>query len=206
MSKRDEIIVLDFGGVLMSHDRPGCLLALRRWMTDEQIVHIVGFGSNSHDTMRYRFETGACTAREFVDQLLALCPPGTSAQALIEAWNKMHAGIPDTIWKQVERLHEAGYRLYLMSNTDDLHWRNALRLYPGKMETLFDEVFLSFELGLFKPDEAFYREVNRRIAGEGKTVYFVDDTEANRLAAEQSVGWRTCSSMDELIQILNVIL
>ena len=200
--KNKPIIVLDFGGVLMSHDRPGCRHALRQWMLDDQILNIVGFGNNSHDTMRYRLETGACSAQEFVEQLLALCPIGTTADEVIKAWNKMHAGIADDKWHMVERLHAEGYPLYLMSNTDPLHWQNALRLYPGKMETLFDELFLSFELGLFKPDAAFYELVHRRINGAGKEVFFVDDTETNRLAAQQSVGWRTFADLEELFQAL----
>ena len=197
------IIVLDFGGVLMSHDRPGCLQALRQWMSDDQILNIVGFGNNSHDTMLYRFETGACSAQEFVEQLLALCPIGTTADEVIKAWNKMHAGIADDKWHMVERLHAEGYPLYLMSNTDPLHWQNALRLYPGKMETLFDELFLSFELGLFKPDAVFYEQVHRRINGAGKEVFFVDDTETNRLAAQQSVGWRTFADLEELFSAID---
>ena len=186
----------------MSHDRRGCLQALRQWMSDDQIVSIVGFGSNSHNTMRYRFETGACSAQEFVTQLLALCPSRTTAEEVIKAWNKMHAGIADDKWRQVEQLHDEGYPLYLMSNTDPLHWQNALRLYPGKMETLFDELFLSFELDLFKPDAAFYELVHRRINRVGKEVCFVDDSESNRLAAQQSVGWRTFTDLEELRQAL----
>ena len=114
----------------------------------------------------------------------------------------MHAGIAEDKWRMVEWLHAEGYPLYLMSNTDPLHWQNALRLYPGKMETLFDELFLSFELGLFKPDAAFYELVHRRIKEEGKEVYFVDDTEANRLAAQLSVAWRTFADLEELRQAL----
>lgn len=200
--KQEPIIVLDFGGVLMSHNRPGCLQALRQWLTDEQIVNIVGFGSNSHDTMRYRLETGACSCEQFVEQLLSLCSPAPSVQEIIRAWNSIHAGIADERWRQVEQLRAAGYPLYLMSNTDTLHWQNTLRLYPGKMETLFDELFLSFELGLFKPDPAFYQLVHQRIGGAGKKVYFVDDTELNRLAAEQTVGWHTFASLPELIESL----
>lgn len=60
---------------------------------------------------------------------------------------------------------------------------------------MFDGVFLSFELGITKPAETFFRHVANAI-GDGQTI-FVDDMQANRIAAQQFVGWQTCASIDE---------
>ena len=197
MSERATNIVFDFGGVLMQHDRQGCLLALQQLLSDEDITNVLGFGNDRHDTLRYRFEIGKCSTQEFLDTVLAHSKPGTTAQQVIDAWNTMHAGIADSIWAQLERLRDQGYRLYLMSNTDDIHWQHTRSLYGDKIYTLFDEVFLSFEIGLAKPDEAFFRTVDRRIADAHQTL-FVDDMEDNRLAAQASVGWKTYGTIDEM--------
>lgn len=191
-------IVFDFGGVLMQHNRQGCMAALRQLLSDEAITNVLGFGNDRPNTLRYRFETGECSTQEFLDGVLALSKPDTTTQQVIDAWNTMHAGITDSTWKALEHLRDQGYRLYLMSNTDAIHWQHTRSLYGDKIDVLFDEVFLSFKEGLVKPDEAFFKTVNQRIADAHQTL-FVDDMEVNRLAAQASVGWNTCETIDELL-------
>ena len=198
-------IVFDFGGVLMRHNRAGCLQALREIMPEERIVHVLGFGTERRDTLRHRFETGQCNTQTFLNQVLACCHPGTTEQQVIDAWNTMHAGIEDKTWAQMEKLHNKGHRLYLMSNTDDIHWQHTLALYRDRIETLFEKVFLSFEEKTVKPDEAFFKAVNQRIEPNAVPTLFVDDMEANRLAAEHFAGWKTYASVDELIQTEKLI-
>lgn len=194
-------IVFDFGGVLMKHDREGCRNDLRQLLSDEDISHVLGFGSDKDDTLRARLETGACDTRYFLEHVLSLCKSGTTEQQVIDAWNRIHAGIPDDAWETIRQLRTKGYHTYLMSNTDEIHWRHTLSLYRQQIEMLFDDVFLSYELGLTKPAEAFFRHVANAI-GDGQTI-FVDDMAANRIAAQKYVGWQTCVSIDELKEVLN---
>ncbi len=193
-------VVFDFGGVLMKHDREGCLNDLQQFLSDEDITHVLGFGNDKEDTLRARFETGAYDTRYFLKQVLAHCKSGTTEQQVIDAWNTIHAGIPDEAWETIRQLRAKGYRTYLMSNTDAIHWQHTLSLYRQQIETLFDGVFLSFELGLTKPAEKFFRHVANAI-GDGQTI-FVDDMEANRLAAQQFADWQTCASIEELKNLL----
>lgn len=200
MSERATNVVFDFGGVLMKHDRQGCLAALHQLLSDEDITNVLGFGNDRPNTLRYRFEIGKCSAQVFLDSVLAHSKPGTTAQQLIDAWNTMHAGITDRTWEQLDHLRDQGHRLYLMSNTDAIHWQHTISLYGDKIDALFDEVFLSFEVRLSKPDEAFFKAVDQRIADADKTL-FVDDMKVNRLAAQASVGWKTYETIDELSKI-----
>jgi len=195
-------VILDMGGVLMTHNRAGCQQALQQFMSADDIYHILGFGNDKPDSLRMRFEKGLIDQDEFVDSILALSRPGTTEQQVIDAWNKMHAGIPDEAWETIKKWRTKGYRTYLMSNTDAIHWQHTLSLYRQQVESLFDGVFLSFELGMIKPSKAFFLHVANAI-DEGQTI-FVDDMEANRLAARQFVGWQTCASIEEwLIETKN---
>jgi len=193
-------IVFDFGGVLVKHDKEGCLHDLRQLLSDEGITNVLGFGNDKDDTLRARFEIGACGTRYFLEHVLKLCKSGTTEQQVIDAWNKIHAGIPNEAWNTIKDLRSQGYRIYLMSNTDEIHWQHTLLLYRQQIENLFDGVFLSFELGLAKPTEAFFRHVANAL-NEGQTI-FVDDMEDNRLAAQQFVGWQTCASIEVLKELL----
>lgn len=180
----------------MKHDKAECLNKLRQLMPDEDITNVLGFGNEKDDTLRARFETGACDTRCFLDQVLQHCKPGTTEQQVTDAWNKIHAGIPDEAWETIKKWRAKGYRTYLMSNTDAIHWLHTLSLYRQPVESLFDGVFLSFELGMTKPTKTFFLHVANAIDA-GQT-FFVDDMEANRLAAQQFVGWHTCASIEEL--------
>ena len=203
MTKRLVNIVFDFGGVLMRHDRQGCLAALRQLLSDEVITNILGFGNDSPNSLRYRFEIGEYSTQEFLGRVLTHSKPGATAQQVIDAWNILHAGIADCIWEQLKQLRDQGHRLYLMSNTDEIHWQHTLALYGGKIDALFDEVFLSFEMGLVKPNEAFFKTVDKRIA-DARQALFVDDMEVNRLAAQAYVGWKTYDAIDELTKEVTV--
>ncbi len=196
-------IVFDFGGVLMKHDKEGCLNDLRQLMSDKDIADVLGFGNDKDDTLRAKFERGEFDTRYFLKQVLAHCKSGTTEQQVIDAWNTIHAGISDDAWETIHLLRSEGYRTYLMSNTDAIHWQHTLSLYRQQVESLFDGVFLSFELGMTKPTEAFFRHV-AHATGDGQTI-FVDDMEANRLAAQKYVGWETCASIEELKEGLKEI-
>ena len=195
-------IILDFGGVLMRHDREGCLEAFRQLMAQEDITNVLGLGNNLPDTLRARFELGELTAEEFVCRVQALCKPGTTAQQVINAWNKIHAGITDSTWAEIRRLKDKGYRLYLFSNTDAIHWQHTIELYKEQIYRCFDRVFLSFEMGLCKPDGRVYEYVANETGANKSSTYFVDDTEINRRMAEDQVGWITCANLADLEQKL----
>lgn len=196
----DRNIVFDFGGVLMQHNRPGCLQAFRQLMSDDDISHLLGLGNDSRDTLRYRFEVGELSTRSFIDSVLGHCRAAATEQQIIDAWNTIHAGIPDTVWTQIRLLRNRGYHIYLMSNTDELHWEHTLALYREPIEELFDAIFLSFRIGCAKPDKQFFETVDRAIHAAPEPTLFVDDTEVNRLAAQQTVGWQTCATVSELMQ------
>ena len=130
-------IVFDFGGVLMKHDKEGCLNDLRQLMSDKDIADVLGFGNDKDDILRAKFERGEFDTRYFLKQVLAHCKSGTTEQQVIDAWNTIHAGISDDAWETVHLLRSEGYRTYLMSNTDAIHWQHTLSLYRQQVERMF---------------------------------------------------------------------
>ena len=195
-------IIFDFGGVLMKHNLEGCKNAFRQFMSEDDIENVLGFGNNKPDTLRAQFETRWHHADWFFKELLPFCTSGTTPQQIIDAWNIMHAGISWDKWLRLRILRNRGYHLYLMSNTDEIHWEHTLSLYRYQIEQVFESKFLSFNYRFPKPDPSFFKEVDRSICADPKLTYFVDDTEANRIAAEQSVGWHTCADFKELFEII----
>ncbi len=56
----------------------------------------------------------------------------------------------------VAKLKDAGYRLGLLSNTCESHWRFVLSHFKVMFPHAFEVLALSFEIGACKPDEAIY--------------------------------------------------
>ena len=196
-------IIFDLGGVLMDHNLEGCLHAFRQFMPDEDIENVLGLGNNKPDTLRAKFETRLGDSSEwFVGEVLKHCRQGTTEQQVIDAWNIIHAGITEDKWETIQHFRQKGYRTYLLSNTDRIHWEHTLSLYRDQIEQLFDATFLSFNFWKAKPDPDIFKEVDWLIQADPKQTYFVDDAESNRQAAEQTVGWHTCANIQELKKIL----
>lgn len=57
----------------------------------------------------------------------------------------------------------------------------------------FDKVYLSFELGLEKPDKRIYEYVQKDLNVVPENILLIDDKEMNIIAA-QNCGWNTCQA------------
>ena len=75
-----------------------------------------------------------------------------------------------------------------LSNTNTVHWQHQVERWP--LLELFDYRFLSFDLGLVKPDPEVYRAVAGLLPVLPDRVLFLDDNEINTEAA-RSHGFRS---------------
>ena len=75
-----------------------------------------------------------------------------------------------------------------LSNTKFMHWEHQTSLWP--VLDIFDFRFLSFELGLAKPDEAIFHAVAERLPFSRDRVLYFDDVAVNSNAA-RSFGFRS---------------
>lgn len=102
-------------------------------------------------------------------------------------WLEPHA--PDPRWeRRLRALRDEGHVVGLLSNmmpSFEPHWRAA-----APPVELFDELILSFEVGLRKPDPAIYALAAERAGAAPERCVLVDDVEANCAGARAS-GWRT---------------
>ena len=187
-------IILDMGGVLMQHNIPGCIAHLKE-LTGDNFPRLGMDDKGEGTELMELFEKGLVSLDEFVSQVLTLCVPGTTREQVLEAWVTIHAGIPAERLEYVKQLKAQGYRLYLLSNNNDACWQDILDHYDM---SVFDELFLSHQLHIIKPDAALFEYVQNKLQLNPDETVFVDDIEINRLAAEHSVGWHTVPSLAAL--------
>lgn len=172
-------IVLDWGGIIVDLDGPRCCGEFHRIG-----AHRVAQYVEEHwvQDMFLRLELGEIDEAEFCRQAREQDPDfNGSDRELVDAWNALLAGIPA---HRIARLLELKKRarLFLLSNTNDIHWRCASGWWQP--EQYFEKVFLSYEMGLAKPSAEMFQTVLREGEMKPEETLFIDDSKVNCEAAE----------------------
>ena len=114
---------------------------------------------------------------------------GGNMSCIVNAANKMLVEIPDEKKERLLQLKKAGYRLFLLSNTIDVHWDYCVEhLFPYQnygIEDYFEQCFLSQRMHLAKPNARIYEEVIRQANIHPDETLFIDDLKENCEAAEK---------------------
>lgn len=189
MKKYDNLI-FDFGGVLLD-------LAVSRC---KEMFHALGFneidnllGTAHQKGILDRFERGLITGPEFYDSLRSLIAgSGKSADAITdaqiwEAWVSMAEALPAYRLAEIAKLKREGYHVSALSNTNCIHWEYCRHFFVDAgfpPEELFENIWLSYELHLAKPDVTIFKKV-LEVSGynPGRTL-FIDDAPRNCQAAQ----------------------
>ena len=132
-----------------------------------------------------KYQVGEISTDEFINAILTICKPGTTRQDVIDAWMAMLVGIPEARYRKLMDLHKQGYKLYVLSNINELHvdWtREQLKDIP------FEQMFFSNEIHLAKPDARCYEMVIRETGIKPEETLYIDDLPAN-MEAGKNVGF-----------------
>ncbi len=198
MKKGIKNVIFDFGGVLVDLDKQATLKAFRALGFDaEAFVGTYGQSGLFGDQ-----ERGVISTDEFCDEVARLsvgfCADGQmvetpTPEAICSAWNKMLVRIPPRRLQALLALRDR-YRLFLLSNTNEIHWQHSLATgfsWEGhRAEDFFERIFLSYELHLLKPDEAIFRHVLTAAEICAEETLFIDDS-AENCAVAASLGIHT---------------
>jgi putative hydrolase of the HAD superfamily len=142
----------------------------------------------------------------FLDDAFEAERPALAGQArwvevlpvLLERWGLSHV-YDDAmrVWLTIEPVAEtqeivrtlraSGVHCCLATNQDEHRGRHMHQTF-GYAE-LFDETFYSYELGVAKPDPAYFRAILDRLVLPAERVLFVDDNAMN-VESARSVGMR----------------
>lgn len=151
----------------------------------------------------YRVETGKISSLDFFNDHVKTYLGRMSYDEWIAAWMENYA-LNQPGMGLLEQVKKKGYATYLLSNLAEHHKIAIERKFPDFFG-LCDRNFLSYEMGLFKPELEIYREVCREIHQEPGDCIFFDDTAVN-VAGALEAGMRAFQfSNDRLAGIVNQI-
>lgn len=199
-----QVYVFDLGGVLIRLNVNRCMRAFETLMGEDNMRAVLGMDNNGEGVkavsvatkqLMADFERGLISPDTFISEVLRYCRPGTTEQEVIDAWMSMLGDLPAERLQFIDSLRAKGHPVYLLSNGNDLHFDFINKTYA--LDTHFDGLFLSQKMHMSKPEPEVFQAVNNSINHQSDII-FVDDIAANRLAAEQTVHWRTFSSVEEI--------
>ena len=123
-----------------------------------------------------RFERGACTADEFGTGLCEEFQLALSPSEVVERFRSFPRGLYPGAAELVGAV-AGGVATGVLSNTNRLHWEGQRD--AEEIQGLFDHRFLSYELGLVKPDAELFHRVAADLEREPSEILFVDDNRLN---------------------------
>lgn len=204
-------IIFDLGGVIIDVDMVHCFHQVEALGVDVQAIMkeneknakgplaVVCDGITVGGVME-QYQVGGISTENFLGGLLQLSRPGTTMQQVIDAWNSCLKDLPQERLDFIRSLRSK-YNVYLLSNTNDEHWRYIVEKHfsaPNQpAEYYFDKIFLSQEMHLAKPNPEIFTEVLHQIGAPADECLFIDDSTLNIQAAQQQ-GIHTIQATDAL--------
>ncbi|WP_455592838.1 HAD family hydrolase [Bacteroides sp.] len=183
-------LLVDFGGVLINLDRQRCIDNFRN-LGLENVEEQLGLYNQQGFFMQQ--ERGLVTSAEFRDGIRDLMEKPATDKQIDAAWNSFLVDIPTYKLDLLLKLRQK-YVVYLLSNTNDIHWKWACKHafpYRGfRAEDYFEKIYLSYEMKMMKPDAEIFEAVLEDANIDPKETFFIDDAPANCRTAE-TLGIRT---------------
>lgn len=194
-------IIFDFGDIFINLDKPATVQRLF-----ELGVHEVT--SDMMDVYKM-YEVGRSSTSDFIRSFTDLYP-SISADQFKNAWNAILKDFPAHRLEFIKELAAKDeYRLFLLSNTNDMHiswiqedWGDE---FYEEFKACFEQFYLSHEIHLRKPDKNIYEYVLTQNNLNAAETFFVDDTKENTDKAKE-LGihvWNIDPQSEDIVDLLS---
>ena len=172
-------LLIDFGGVLINLDKERCV----------NNFHALNMGVMAGMLDSYRqkglfleHEQGKISSDEFRQRIRSYATTPVTDEQIDAAWNSFLVDIPHAKLDLLLELRKH-YRVYLLSNTNEIHWEwakeHAFAYGNYRVDDYFERLYLSFQMGTAKPDPEIFKMVMRDADLKPEETFFIDDSAAN---------------------------
>ena len=182
-------VIFDLGQVLVKVD----LQNFMAHFSKEFDITIFDLMQNQNDGAYQDFMIGNLTSEQFHQKTCHRYNHFVSLDRLKFVWDTMLTGPVDGMAKVVNQLHENGYSLALLSNTDPWHFEYCQQYLPFLEK--FESRFLSYDLKMKKPDAEIFLTVANALHTKPEQCVFIDDVREN-IDSARSLNFKTIHFQD----------
>jgi glucose-1-phosphatase len=171
-----DAVIFDLGGVIINLNYNLTIQAFEELgMRDFSEVYT----QLAQSTLFDDYETGRISSQHFINKLLDHVPSGTSPNRIVAAWNAMILDVPVEKPQLLKSLN-AEMPIFLLSNTNEIHMQKVKKEWGISsnevLENHFSKVYLSYEVGMRKPDLTIFQKVCAEQGLVPKNTLFIDDS------------------------------
>lgn len=201
-------VVFDFGNVIININLEHTFQAFAE-LTFKTSARVKSLFAEAEIFQKY--ESGFYSDDEFRDVIRQTLSYPLNDQEIDTAWNALLLDVPRERLEYLENLRFR-YSIYLLSNTNAIHIERCLQYFRTAhnvqdFRKLFHYVFLSYEMGLWKPDYKIYQKVLDETGFKPGEILFLDDNQDNIDAAkDMGINCIKINPPESFIDILDKIL
>ena len=189
MEKSSKVLLFDLGNVLLPIDLDLTYQAFANYSSKYSFQEIKSITSELGLWVAY--ESGLQTEQEFRNFLKRELSLNCSDEQFDKAFNALLLRFEFETYSTLKQYKNNFSGLYLLSNTSKIHSDEYFTYRVGEEQVsifdLFDHLFLSYEMGLVKPDPAIYQLVSEKIEVPFHEIIFFDDN-SNNIEIALSLG------------------
>lgn len=180
-------VVFDLGGVIFDLDRDGAVRAFQQIGLADADVRLDKYHQRG---IFQQLEEGSIGPDQFKAELEKLCGRTLTHAEVQSGWMGYVGGPVDRRkMDYIDSLRERGIQVLLLSNTNPYiqQWAQseAFTAWGRPLQSYMDRLFVSFRMGVMKPDPRIFRMMLSEAALVPEDTLFVDDGQANVDAARQ---------------------
>jgi putative hydrolase of the HAD superfamily len=172
-------LIFDFGGVIINLDLPLCISKLKAIGAHNAEKYLSNFGQAG---FFLQWERGEIDLPQFRREIRNISSGNPSDEAIDAAWCSFLQDIPESRIKLLLELKKK-YRLLLLSNSNPLHIHvsanNEFGNYGLTLNDVFDHCFISYQMGMTKPDPAIFQTLLHESGLKAEECLFLDDGAKN---------------------------
>ncbi len=174
-----KFIYFDLGNVILyfSHERMCRQMAAVAGVTPEKVRDVLFTGD-----IKTQFELGQTSATECYEAFCQKLDVRPDRAALERAGNDIF-DLNVSILPLIVQLEAAGYRLGILSNICQNHWKWVCDGRFGLLPDVFEVHALSYQIQAMKPDPKIYIAAAELAGVSPSEIFFLDDIEGHVLAA-----------------------
>ena len=147
---------------------------------------------------------GRAALMDHLVPVLQRIAPQVPADQFLSYWFEQDSRLMHSLLEELLSIRSTGIRVYLATNQE--HLRAAYIMENLGLSKYFDGIFYSAQLGVRKPDPAFFTKVRSYVGLNADELLLIDDSQQNIDAAVKDgwnvIYWTNKSSLRELHAVL----
>ena len=193
---KPKFIIFDLGGVIIDIDFDRTFQAFGKLSgkPKEELAKAT-FLTKAYE----KYESGLISDNEFRSEIRFKLNINSSDSEIDDAWNALLLDFNPLALAEIQNM-SGKTPLFLLSNTNRIHFQYCNQMLHNQLggsdfHSLFDKLFLSYEMGCRKPGDDIYNQVIEVLDCQPNEILFIDDMEANIEVANR-IGFQTIHLVD----------